>query len=134
MKTNIKFQKYGILIGAGIGIATAFALMCIFACVLLYAGVDRAYAPLFATVSVSAGAFASSVYAGKRVDLRGYLAGAITGVSYFAVVTILSLFIGNGDFSSNTLFHFIIILLSGMVGGIFGANKKSKNKFGNKYR
>ena len=57
----------------------------------------------------------------------GVYIGFIIGISTFLIITIISLIINDTALSINTLFHFIIIVLSSLIGGIFGVNK-DKNK------
>lgn len=52
----------------------------------------------------------------------------IVGLTVFVMITLLSLVMGNG-FSINTLFHFIIVTLSSLVGGIMGVNGKKRKKY-----
>ena len=113
-----------LLIGALSGLVATVGFICIFAVFMLLTNLDRMYASLFATLSVSAGAFISAFYVAKRVNMKGILSGLITGLSYFVIIAAVSLAIDGSGFTSNTLFHLIIILLSSAIGGITGANKK----------
>ena len=67
----------------------------------------------------------TSFITAKKTGEKGYLTGIIIGSVVFIVITLFSLIMGN-NLSLNTLFHFIIIMLSSIVGGIMGVNKKSK--------
>ena len=85
------------------------------------------YATVFATASIAIGSLAAAYYAAKTVGKRGFLTGVATGGITFLIITIISLILDKGEVTSNTLFHFIIIMLSSLIGGIFGVNK-DKNK------
>lgn len=113
-----------ILIGTLTGVAVSVGAMALFALLMLLFKIDRIYASLFATLSISAGAFVSAYIVGKKVKLKGLLSGFITGFTYFIVIMLISLFLDGADFTSNTAFHFVIIILSGAIGGIVGANHK----------
>ena len=120
---KIKVNK-NYLLGISIGIAVCIAAICLFALIMLVFKIDRAYSSFFGTISVSLGAFCSSFYIAGKTGSKGYLVGIITGLSFFAVITLLSFIITKSHIGSNTAFHFVIILLSSTVGGIIGVNKK----------
>ncbi len=120
---NIKSKKLNYLLGAGIGVAVSLIMMMIFAFVMLIFKIDNAYSALFATVCVSAGAFASSAYTAKKSGSKGYLIGIAVGFLYFFLITAVS-FAVYRKIGSTTAFHFVIILLSSCIGGILGVNKK----------
>jgi len=117
-------KKYflGLIIGVGI----SFLCICLAAVFVLILKLDRAYCEVFATISVSVGAYFSSFYVSKNTGKKGYLIGLVIGGAFFVIITVISLIVSKGKISSNTAFHFLIILLSSVVGGITGVNKKPK--------
>lgn len=126
-KDNVN-KKSAYLVGAILGVLGTLVSMLIFAAVLLFLNIDRTYAIPFATISLAVGSFISSRYAAKKIGDRGYLVGLIIGAVVFTVITALSLILGN-SMSLNTLFHFIIIMLSSLVGGIMGVNRDKHKKY-----
>ena len=123
-------NKTGVYIkGAIIGVVTTLVLMLIFSGVLLFLNLDRAYAVPFATISVAIGSLIASYYTAKSIGDRGYLIGIIIGGLVFIIITILSLIINRSGLSSNTMFHFVIIMLASIVGGILGVNKDKNKKY-----
>lgn len=126
-KDNVN-KKNAYLIGAIFGVLTAVAAMLIFAAVLLFFNIDRAYAAPFATISVAIGCFSAARHTAKKIGDKGYIIGLIIGLVVFVVITALSLVIGNG-LSLNTLFHFIIMMLASLVGGITGVNQNKHKKY-----
>lgn len=122
--TTDKNKTLSYLIMSAIGIAFTLLSIAFFAAVMLVLKIDRVYAPFFATVSLALGAFLTSFLIAKKSDTHGYVIGLITGIAYFAVITLISMAVNGIKFGSNTVFHFTIILLASMVGGIFGVNKK----------
>ena len=117
-----------VLIGALTGLAVTIGFIAMFAAIMLIANADRVYASLFATLSVAAGAFFSSLYVAKRVSIKGILSGLIAGLCYFLVITAVSLAADGSGLTLNSLFHFVIIILSSAIGGIVGANRKRAGK------
>lgn len=121
-------KKSAYLLGGLLGVSATIAVMFVFAAILLFLNLDRAYAAPFATISVAVGSFVASRITAKKIGDRGYLVGIIIGLTVFCVITALSLILGN-SLSINTLFHFVIIVLSSMVGGILGVNAGKSKKY-----
>ena len=116
---------FGFLIGA---IVTAVFIV-LFALVMYLSGAAFKYAPVFATLSVALGNLAASFFTAKRQGNRGWLVGAIMGGITFILITLISLIINRGGVTLNTLFHFIIIMLSSLIGGIIGVNNGKSHKY-----
>ena len=121
-------KKSAYLLGGLLGISVTIAAMFVFAAILLLFNLDRAYAAPFATMSVAVGSFVASRITAKKIGDRGYLVGIIIGLSVFCGITALSLILGN-SLSINTFFHFVIIVLSSLVGGSLGVNANKNKKF-----
>ena len=121
-------KKIAYLSGAILGVLVCLVMMLIFSAGLLFLNIDRAYATPFATVSVAIGCFIAARHTAKKIGDKGYLVGLIIGSVVFTAITALSLILGNG-LSINTLFHFIIMMLSSLVGGITGVNKNKHKKY-----
>jgi len=121
-------KKIAYLSGAILGVLVCLVMMLIFSAVLLFLNIDRAYATPFATVSVAIGCFIAARHTAKKIGDKGYLVGLIIGSVVFTAITALSLILGNG-LSINTLFHFIIMMLSSLVGGITGVNNNKHKKY-----
>ncbi len=115
-----------ILITGIIQIIVSLLAISLFSVILNLANIDYKYSPVFASVAISLGAFASSLYMSKKRGNKGYLIGMAVGGITFLLVTIIGLIINQGGLTVNTLFHFIIIMLSAITGGIIGVNKKGK--------
>ncbi len=123
-------SKSGIYIkSAIIGVVATLIFMLIFSAALLFLNLDRAYATPFATISLAIGSLVASYYAAKEIGDRGYLIGIIVGGVVFLIITILSIIIGRSGLTANTAFHFVIILLASVVGGILGVNKDKNKKY-----
>ncbi len=122
-------KKKAYIIGALLGVGAILITMLIFSFVLLLAGLDRSYATPFATVSLAVGCFIAARYTAKKIGEKGYATGMIIGGAVFILITLLSLIIGKNGLSLNTLFHFIIIMLAALVGGITGVNTDKHKKY-----
>ena len=122
---NIKYYIWGIVFGV---IVTALSL-CASAAAMLCLEADHALAAPIATVCVSLGALVGSYFSSYKIGDKGYKIGAIIGLLFFAVITIISLIIKHGGFTANSIFHLVIIVLSSIIGGIMGVNKKLRRKY-----
>lgn len=111
---------------AVIEIAVTAISMLIFAAVMFLAGLDKNLSPVLATVSAAIGTLIAAFFAAKKIGNRGYLIGIAVGGATFIIITLISLIVDGGSITFNTLFHFIIIMLSALIGGISGVNKKGK--------
>ena len=101
----------------------------IFALIIYFTESGFEYAPIFATISIAIGSFLAAYYTAKKINNKGFLVGLFVGIITFILITVISLIIDQGTVTINTLFHFIIILLSSMIGGIIGVNKSQNKKF-----
>lgn len=121
-----KFVAY--LFGSLVGVFTTIIIMFIFSALLVLLNLNRAYSVPFATISIAVGSFFASFFTAKKLSNKGYFIGFIIGIGIFLTITLCSLIFGN-HLSMNTLFHFIIILLSSIIGGIIGVNYKKNKKY-----
>lgn len=119
------FLKTAIL-GAIVFIITGFAAILLFAALIFFTEIGERLAPLFATLSVATGIFVSSYFIAKQTAKKGFLIGAIVGFTVFILTAIISFIVDDGAVTSNTLFHLVIFILSGLIGGIIGVNKPKK--------
>lgn len=122
-------SKKGIIIkGAILGLASLVAVMLIFALIMLF-GADRAYASAFASISLAVGTFVAAFYTAYKIGNKGYIIGLISGTAVFVVITVISLIICGGGLSLNTIFHFVIVMLSSLAGGVAGVNRSASKKY-----
>lgn len=112
-----------------IEIFVTLAAIFVFAAVMLFSELPTEYSTIFATASVALGSFLAAYYVAKKLSKRGFAVGLIVGGITFLIITLISIFTDKGSFTSNTLFHFIIIMLSSLIGGIIGVNKGLNKKY-----
>ena len=116
-----------IITGAVLGIVITLIFLLIFAAAVYFLDLDRAYSSPLATLSLALGSFFAAFFVAKKIGHKGYLTGAVVGFVSFAAITVISLIVTKNGFTGNTVFHFIIIVLASLIGGIAGVNK-GKNK------
>lgn len=128
-KENEGFRFAIPLTAALLGIVVTAAFMALFAVVMYMAQIGSEYSPVLATVSLAAGTLAAAFYAARKIGKRGLLIGLATGGITFVLVTLISLIVDKGGITYNTLFHLIILMLSSLIGGVLGVNKKDNRKY-----
>ncbi len=126
LKYNLveKMVIYGlsVLVGAFFTIISIF----IMAMISLYIDIPENYSGLFAGISLGVGNFVSGYLSSKKIRSGGILNGSICAVILYVIVVIVSLFVSENGFTHNTLYHFLITLISGMIGGIIGVNGSTR--------
>ena len=123
---NKKSKYITFLITAIIEIAVTLLAVSLFSIVMNSVDIDYKYSPVFGSVSVALGCLIASYFLSNKKKNKGYLIGATIGVITFIVITLIGLIINQGGIGINTLFHLVIIMLSSIIGGILGVNKKGK--------
>ena len=114
------------LISIVLGFIAMSVFMLIFAAVSVALDVSDKLATPFASVSAAAGALASAFLASKKLRSMGLINGLVCGGIMFFVVAAVALIISDGGLTLNTLFNFIIIMLSALIGGVWGVNQGPK--------
>ena len=117
------------ILGFAIGVFITAVFITLFAIIMYLSGAAFKYAPVFATVSVAIGSLSAAFFTAKRQGSHGLIVGALIGGITFILITLISLIINRGGVTLNTLFHFIIIMLSSLIGGVIGVNKGKSHKY-----
>lgn len=109
------------------GIAFSFVISLLL--ILLSSFILKAFSPKDTSIYVSALAvtflstFFSGFYMSRHALKSGLLNGALAGILYFLIVFLIGSVISGGvKFSPAVLGSFVISLLGGAIGGIFGIN------------
>ncbi len=106
-------------------ICICLALCAIFALILFGTNIDKSLIPAFSTICLSISAFCGSFFLSKKIKKKGYIIGIVCGGIIYLITFIVSVFL-SGDFTYNTIFRLIIIIISSVIGGVMGVNKLSK--------
>lgn len=122
-----KYKKF--LIAAVILVTTTFLFIFLFAIIMYLIEGGYEFSPLFATISLGLGSLFSSMYLARKSGKKGLLIGAIVGMAVFLLMLIISFIANKSQMSVNTLFRFIIIMLSSLIGGVIGVNKGNNQKY-----
>lgn len=128
-KISEKNKYINYLITALIWIAVTFAFILVFAAVMYLIEGGYEYSPLFATISAAMGTLFSSMYLSRKVGKNGLLIGGAVGIAVFVILVLLSFVMNDSQMGINTLFRFIIIMLSSLIGGVIGVNRNNNPKY-----
>lgn len=112
-----------------IEIIAAAVFIFLFALIMCLSTAALKYAAVFATVAVAVGSFLGAFITARSVGNKGWLVGVIIGGITFIIISLISLIINRDGVTINTLFHFIIIMLASLIGGVVGVNKDNKHKY-----
>lgn len=123
---NKRKNYINILTALILQVIVTFLGVSLFSIIMNLADVDYKYSPVFGSVVVALGAFASAYFLSRIKKSKGYVIGGAVGLITFLIVTLVGLIMNDGGMTVNTLFHLIIIMLSSLTGGILGVNKKTK--------
>lgn len=129
MRDNKKLNYSVIIKTVLLHILTDVVFIFIFAVAMYFLEDGYEYSPLFATLSLAAGCFVSALYLGIRVAKKGIIIGLAVGSGTFALVTLISMLVNNGAIGIHLLLRLVIMLLTSVIGGIIGVNRKSSEKF-----
>ena len=124
-KTDYKIFTFTALIFLGVTVAA----LLVFATVMYLIEGGYEYSPLFATISAAIGSLVSSLFLARKKQKNGLLIGGAMGITVFLLLLITALILGNFKPSINTLFRFLFIMLSSLIGGVIDVNKNSNPKY-----
>lgn len=85
--------------------------------------------PVLVTVISCIAVFAGSVIASAATKEKGIVLGVLSGSVFALITALVSVLVFKNDFNIGSAGKLFALLLSGAIGGILGANKKSKVKF-----
>ena len=128
-KENAVKGYKNIILSVIFGLVVTTAFIIIFAALMYFLELDKSYSVVLATVSVACGCFATAYILAKKNKSKGFLSGMAVGGVAFALILLISLIADKGAVGINTLFHFIIFMLSGIIGGVMGINKAESTKY-----
>lgn len=109
-----------------IGIISTFLFMLLSSLFMVIFEFNIGVLPIVSSFCLMVGSFVAGFLSAKKIGSKGILCGIVVSVIIFAFVFIVSLLLDSSGITLNTLIHFIINLLSSLIGGIIGVNKSAK--------
>ena len=64
----------------------------------------------------------------KKTIKRGFLEGLILGLIFISIMFLIKIVLFDNSFNIATIIYYIILLVTSVLGGMFGINKKSDTK------
>ena len=64
---------------------------------------------------------------GKKASSKGYIAGLKISGLFILLLVIINLIINKDIFRLTTIIYYVILIISGILGGMLGINKKSND-------
>lgn len=125
VKTDSKEAKLLISALKGFGI-------CLFLCFIggfffFICDMDFENAFIFSIFTYVISSFYCGYSAGRKIKENGIMFGALSGCCFFLMCLLIALCM-QPHFNLDTLYKFIISIISGAIGGVLGVNKRNKKK------
>ena len=114
------------LISVVLGFVTTFVMMFLFAVISVAGDLPDAFATPFVSIAAAVGSLLSAYFASRRIGSGGMVNGVLCGGLTFIITLLVSLWVDDGGITINTLLNFIIMMLSALIGGVWGVNRKQK--------
>lgn len=125
----MKFVR-SIILSAGITAGASFLFLALAALIVAKSGtLPRGMLPLVATAIACAAVFIGSLLPAMAARENGLYLGLATGILLAGVIALASYFYYGLPFTVGSVGKGAALLLGGAVGGILGANRKSRVKF-----
>lgn len=115
-----------LIIGIFLQIVTTVVGVVLFAVAMYCLEMEKKYSPVLGSVAIALGSFIGSYYLSAKKGNKGYICGLSDGFATFLLVSLVGLIINKGSITINSLFHLVIFVLAGVIGGICGVNRKDK--------
>lgn len=125
-KYNKKEKAIICLISSFVGIIITFLTMLFSSLVMVIFEFNLSSLPIISSICLMTGSFVAGFLSAKKIGSRGIICGILVSVIIFVFVFSVSLILNSSGITFNTLIHFIINLLSALIGGIIGVNKSTK--------
>ena len=115
-----------LIIGFIISIVVSFLAIIIFAVTATNIDISDEGLTVMSIISMIIGAFAGGFVSAKVLKEKGLIIGAINGLLFFFIMTLISFIVSREPMSSISLIKILSFTIASMLGGIFGVNIKHK--------
>lgn len=115
-----------LIIGFIISIVVSFLAIIIFAVTATNIDISDDGLTVMSIISMINGAFAGGFVSAKVLKEKGLIIGAINGLLFFFIMTLISFIVSREPMSSISLIKILSFTIASMLGGIFGVNIKHK--------
>lgn len=105
-----------------------FIALALFSAITLLFNIDKNVIPFFSVLSLCLGSFVGAFLSGKSFGSRALIVGGINGILLYILISITAAIINGGKITLSSLFNLLIVLLSSVIGAIFGVNSANKRR------
>ena len=123
---NEKLVVY--IISSVVGVVLITLALLLAAAVCLSADMGETYDSVLSGVCIGVGTLVAGFVASKKIRTGGIINGLICAVAIYLLIFLLSLVINGGPITLATLYHCLIAILCGAIGGVLGVNSSRKRK------
>lgn len=127
-KYNFAEKTVIYVIATIVGIVVVALALFISSWICLAIDMSDSYSSLISGVCLGIGAMTSGFLSAKKIKTGGIINGGICGLIMYLMVFVLSLFISDNGFSTVTVSHSLIAIISAAIGGILGVNTSTRRK------
>lgn len=75
---------------------------------------------------IALGSLAGGILSSKLCSFKGIISGLICSMPTSLLITFIMLFFSSGKLDEKTIFMYVIVIVSSVMGGIIGANTKRR--------
>jgi putative membrane protein (TIGR04086 family) len=128
IKYNYSEKTVIYIISTLVGMLITAVAVLIVSAVALAGDLDEVYSSVLSSISMGVGGITAGFLSSRKIRSGGMLNGLFCGLILYLPVFFLSLFLSETGFSMNTVYHFLITILSAVIGGVLGVNKNKNYK------
>ena len=129
--STLKKSFISVLIGLAIGAGVTLVTLALFSYIYTKLDLGDNSARVLPMISIAISSFLSGLVSAKIYNQKGLILGLITGVTFFIILTAISLLGSTDDFTSATGLKFVLSLIPSAIGGVVGVNIRKSNKLKN---
>ena len=116
-----------IIIGTAVGLGLFYGLMLIFSAITVKVDLSESIKKILPFIAIALSSFVGGYVSCRMIKNNGFINGSITASAEMLLICI-SLFLFNDNIGLKTAVAFLIMLITGAIGGILAVSKKTKRK------
>lgn len=117
-----------VAVSVGIGAIVCIAFLVLFAVIISSRDIPQSAIDPMAIFAVSVGSFVAGLCCARVVRNNGLMCGLVCGVILSVIVMLCGLAVPDNGLGLGALIKVMIMLFSGMLGGVLGVNTKRRKK------
>ena len=114
------------LLSSLVGVILTLLTMLLTSLILVLFEIPLHFLSVIASICLIVGSFFAGLISSKKIGSGGIVNGIIVAFIIFLLIFLTSLILDPAGLTLRTLIHFIISILSSLIGGIIGVNNSAK--------